>query len=246
MSSSPLASIPPATRFWMLAIAGATLLQLIVERLAGFPLFGWLAVSPQPSVAWSWQWASQWLVIAPSEPMHRVIDLAVLFFMGPSYERLAGPAATHRAAVAGLVGAGLGIVATIWLTPLASYSDLGVATALMVALAERLGSQPVRFVIGPPMQAWHLVAVFAGIALLNALWSNFAPVAGSFAGSAGAAWLAERVAARSGGSSSSGGGSSGRSGGARPAPKRPAGRRFEVIEGGAGKSDADDKPRYLN
>jgi hypothetical protein len=82
------------------------------------------------------------------------------------------------------------------------------------------------------------VGVFGVVALLDAVWSQFAPIFGSYAGAVGAAYALERFRTASVSSKK------------KPERTRPPTRRkgphpFEVIEGGGG-GDDDERPKYLN
>ncbi|GAB4201365.1 MAG: hypothetical protein OHK0013_13330 [Sandaracinaceae bacterium] len=227
----------PATRNLLIAVVVAFVAQTLVQGGGGLPLYDWLAISPTPTPGWAWQWATHWIVSAQGQgaAFRRLVELLFVYFMGAQYEVLAGARRTYALAAAGVVGAALGTFATAWITPLASWADLGLTTALMTGLATRLHGVPMRFFLLPPMSGWVFVAVFGVVALLDAVWSQFAPIFGSYAGAVGAAYAIERVA--------------------RMRPKKPAesargpARRkaphpFKVIEGGA-RGD-DDRPKYLN
>ncbi len=231
----------PATRNLLIVSAVAFVAYTLVAGGAQVPLDAWLGISPSPSVGWSWQWATHWLVARESAgaAFRKLIELVFLYLMGTQYERLAGPRATYGLAGAGIVGAALGTFATGWITPGAPYGDPALTSALMTGLAVRLHGVPVRAPFLPPVSGWVFVIVFGVVALLDAVWWHFAPIFGSYAGTVAAAYAFERLASRPTTKKP-----------AQPlrsAPRRKGPHPFKVIEGGGqGDGEDDDKPRYLN
>lgn len=230
----------PATRNLLIAVAVAFVAQTLAQGGAGLPLYEWLAISPTPSPGWAWQWATHWIVSAQGQgaAFRRLVELLFVYFMGAQYELLAGSRRTYGVAAAGVVGAALGTFATGWITPAASWADLGLTTALMTGLATRLHGVPMRFFLLPPMSGWVFVAIFGVVALLDAVWSQFAPIFGSYVGAVGAAYALERFARARAAPKKT------------PEPTRAAPRRrgphpFKVIEGGR-EGDDDERPKYLN
>jgi hypothetical protein len=233
--------LTPATRNLLIAAVVAFVAQTLAQGGGGVPLYSWLAISPTPEVGWSWQWATHWIVSAQGQgaAFRRLVELLFVYFMGSQYEQLAGARSTYAIAAAGVVGAALGTFATGWLTPLGSWADLALTTALMTGLATRLHGVPMRFFLLPPMSGWVFVGVFGVVALLDAVWSQFAPIFGSYAGAVGAAYALERLRTRPPQRR------------APDSPPRATGRKrgahpFKVIEGGGQGSDDDERPKYLN
>lgn len=235
--------IPPllsATR--NLLILGAFVLVVNVALgEAGVPLSP-LAISPTPSIGWCWQWATHWLVTGTSGAavLFKILELVIVSFMGTQYELLAGSRRLYGLLLASVLGGAFGAYATLWLTPYAPWAGSSLTTALVLALALRAsgGGGEVEVPVMGRTSPWVFVAGFGVFSLFNAFSERYAPVAGVYAATCGAAYAYERWIRR------------GRPAGRRSRPSsepqaRQAGRRFRVIEGGA-REDDDERPKYLN
>jgi hypothetical protein len=238
MSLPPLL---PGTRNVLVVSLGVFVLYVLLAGGVGVPLSSWLAISPTPSIGWSWQWATHWMVSeSQGGALRKLIELAIVYVMGSQYEAMVGPRRLYGLVVVGIVGAALGTFATIWMTPLTAWGDAAMTSALLCALAVRSAGREVRVPFLGDTSPWLFVVVFAGVAVLDAIYAHFVPLVGSYVGACLLAYLYERYATFGLASSTRGS--------VPKAPSSPvrarARPRFEVIEGG--RSDDDDKPKYLN
>lgn len=226
-----LPTLLPGTRNVLIVSLVVFVAYVVLARGVGLPLAGFLAIAPGPSIGWSWQWATHWVVSDDGGGAFRkLIELLIVYLMGSQYEALAGPRRLYGLLVVGVLGAAAGIFATIWLTPLASFGDAAMTSALVCALAVRSGGREVSVPVLGTTSPWLFVVIFGAVALLDAIYFHFAPVAGAYFGACGAAYLYERWAMRAPTRAS-------------PRAKPRAGGPFRVIRGGA---DDDERPKYLN
>lgn len=222
--------LPPGTRNLLIVLVATFILYVVLERGIGLPMTSWLAIQPDPSLGWSWQWATHWIVSdGGSGAFRKLIELLFVFLMGSYYERMTSSGRLYGLAVAGAIGSGLLAEASIWLTPVAPWGDAGTTSALICALAVRAKGQPMEVPLLGPTSAWAFVVVFGVVALVDSVYYQFVPIFASYLGASLAAYLYERWGER------------------RTAPPSPPKRQrrahgLRVIEGGG----REDEPRYLN
>ncbi len=226
----------PGTRNVLIVTLLVFVAYVVLARGMEIPLAGWLAISPLPSIGWSWQWATHWMVSEDGGGAFRkLIELAILYLMGSQYEAMAGARRLYGLAVVAVIGAALGIFATIWITPIAPFGDAALTSALVCALAVRASGREVTIPIVGSTSPWLFVVVFGAVALLDAVYYQFPPVFTAYAGACGAAYVYERWVRFDGPKKKS------------PPPTRARDKsRFRVIEGGGQNSDDDERPKYLN
>lgn len=229
-----LPTLLPGTRNVLLVSLIAFVVYVVLARVMALPLEGWLAIAPTPGLGWAWQWATHWLVSdTGGGAFRKLVELVVIYLMGSQYEAMAGSKRLYGLVAVGVIGAALGTMATIWLTPRGPWGDAATTSALLCALAVRANGRDVMVPLLGPSSPWLFVVVFGAVALIDSLYAGFAPLFTSFAGSAAAAYAYERWGQRTPPSRG------------KPAPKPRAQHRFRVIEGGGGERD-DEPPKYLN
>ena len=233
----PLPPLLPATR--NLLVLGAVLLVLNVVLAEGGVPLGLLAIAPTPSIGWSWQWATHWLVHGTSGAavLFKLVELAFIYLMGSQYEAMAGPRRVYALFVVSILGSAVGARGPLSIPPRAPWARASFATALVLALAMRASGREVEVPMMGRTSPWIFVAGFGVFSLFNAFSDRFAPIAGVYAGTCAAAYVLERWVRLEGR--------------ARPATKAaPVARRseprFRVIQGGGSRDDDDERPKYLN
>lgn len=231
-----LPTLLPGTRNVLIVTLVVFVAYVVLARGMELPLAGWLAISPMPSIGWTWQWATHWMVSDDGGGAFRkLIELAIVYLMGSQYESMAGAKRLYGLFAFGVIGAALGIFATIWITPLGPYGDAALTSALICALAVRSAGREVTVPFLGNTSPWLFVVVFAAVALLDAIYLHFVPVFASYAGACAAAWVFERFVRFEGAKKKA----------STPPPSARGRSRFRVIEGGGQGSD-DERPKYLN
>jgi membrane associated rhomboid family serine protease len=231
----------PGTRNVLIVTLFVFVAYVVLTRGVGLPLASWLAIAPTPSIGWAWQWATHWMVSEDGGgAITKLVELAVLYLMGSQYEAMAGSRRLYGLWAFGVIGAALGIFATIWITPVAPFGEASMTSALLCALAVRSAGREVTVPVIGSTSPWLFVVVFGAVALLNTIYFQFAPIVASYAGACGAAYVFERWV---------------RFDGPKKKPRTPSvsphsKARFRVIQGGGQSSDRqgsdDERPKYLN
>jgi membrane associated rhomboid family serine protease len=232
---------PPLTPFikkTMIVLAGAFILTILLEALAGIPVATLLALSGEPGLPWLWQVFTHVLVypVTGSAVMSFAIDLIFLWLMGAPFEAQHGARPTAYLFGISTIATGLGGALAALFLPTVVFGMGPLIWGLIIGFAAITGwNARVSFFGVIPMRAWHIVALFGAISVFSNLADrNFGAIVAEIAGALAAygylKWYTRPRKPKKAKFD-------------RPTIKR-VGRRFEVVEGG--KAGEDDRPKWLN
>jgi hypothetical protein len=242
-------SLPPLTpwvRTLVLALGGAFVLQAVLESAIGVPLFGLLALDPQPAtpLVWVWQvlaYPFVWPMGNGGVVLWAAISIFVVYLVLAGVELRFGLRRTAELGAGAVLGGAVPVLLlgalwpAGWLAARPIYGAHPLVLAAIAAFAMTVrGGQVYLFPLPIALKSWHLLGLVIGYSALVALIERnpFGLASDLGAIGAGVAYAAWLTRPRS-----------------RPKPKAKKARRngdgshLRVVEGGR---QDDDGPRWLN
>lgn len=178
-----LPRLTPTVRALLIGLAVSFVVLAIVQNVAGFNLYGYLALDlrlEQGFVQLAWQPLTYWLVYPPVPDAlinFALVLLGIYFFLSPFEEAFGGKRAVQLAA-AGIAASAIGtILLALALLPFPTLRPppLGIAGPSPVVLAALgafpvvLGNRQILFMFVVPMKAWTVILFGLGITALSAI-----------------------------------------------------------------------------
>lgn len=242
-----LPRLTPTVKKLLILLAAAFVTLAIVQNLAGFNLFGLLALdvgSTRQHVGWLWQPLTFWLAYppVPDALFNFGLELLFIYFFLAPFEEAFGTKRTVQLSAVGLAAYALAALA---LAPVMDalhaghpvhpiYGAAGIALAALGAFPVIAGNREILFMFVIPMKAWTVIVFGLGISALLAVLAQDPFILATYAAALGAGvgyakWLKRpRTPTRAK---------------AKPGKPRRGGPDLKVVRGGGAD---DDKPRYLN
>lgn len=229
--------LTPTVKKLLIGIAAAFVVVAVVQNLAGYPLFGWLALDPNHTFlpALAWQPFTYWFVESPTPDAIFRLALTLLFvyfFLSP-FEESFGAKRTIQLTAIGVLSAAVAAIA-LGFTGLPGRLIAGpdpIALAAFGAFPVIAGNREILFMFVIPMKVWTAILIGLGFSALLAVTAHdpyiFATYAAALGGGvAFAKWMTRpRTPKR------------------KSPPRRRGGPDLRVVRGG---SADDDRPRWLN
>lgn len=164
--------LTPVVRKLLFLFLGAFVLELLLERWAGVPVYGALALTPAaPGVHTAWQVVTYALVWppGPQSVLPLLIGLVFLWWMMAPFEERFGPRRTWQLALVGVLSASLpALLVGVLLPqpyPLSGFDAILLATISAFAWSLRHHGQLMLFGV-IPMRAIHLILLVVGVSVL--------------------------------------------------------------------------------
>lgn len=230
--------LTPVVRAILIVLFASFVAQSLLQGMFALPVFEWLAMSPSPSIATSWQWATHVLVEYPSDRavLARALELVFLYLWLSPFELEQGRNRTLMLAGLGAVGGALTTFAFGLLVPQVSIPHAGASAILwasIAALAVRTRGAPLNWAFFPSMNAWMLAGVFLVYEALQCAWMGTpTPLLASIGGFTAGVIYTRHILRPSPPKKKPG------------APRRRGGSsHLSVIPGGQAE---DERPRWLN
>ncbi|MCX7808483.1 MAG: hypothetical protein N2515_07725 [Deltaproteobacteria bacterium] len=187
------ADLPPGTRNILILFGIILIANLFVTGPYG-ALFQWLAIAPEPSFSWLWQWATYWMITGTSgkSVIWKIIELILIAIMGAEYENRTGTRALWGLFAFSIFGEALGAMLGLLLTPRDGWAGSSFTVALIVALSVRARGQKVMVPGVGPADPWVVIGFFGLLAAFDAISNGFIPILTAFLGSAAAGYIWEK------------------------------------------------------